>query len=277
MGTIGGAGSPVMDARPGHRGEAGSVSESRVERLSLVMPMWNEEEMISSAVTASFEAGEVLLRDGAISAFELVLVDDGSTDATGKLADELAVHEPRLQIVHHEHNRGLGGAVRSGLTAATGDLILYTDVDLPFDLMEIGRLLRLLRTYNADVLSAYRLERRSEGVRRTIYSNVYNLLIRATLGLRVRDVNFACKLIRRRVLDHIELHSEGSFIDAELMAKASHRGFQIVQVGLDYFARSRGVSTLSSWGTIAGIMTELRALTPEIRALRPLTPDEAAE
>jgi hypothetical protein len=131
---------------------------------------------------------------------------------------------------------------------STGDLVLYTDADLPFDLREIGRLVRIVRTYQADVLSGYRLDRRSEGFRRTLYSGVYNGLIRLSLGLRVRDVNFACKLLRRRVLDAVELESEGSFIDAELMSRAD---------------------TLSSWGTIAGILSEWRALAPEIRRLGP--------
>jgi hypothetical protein len=159
--------------------------------------------------------------------------------------------------------------VRSGLDAATGDFVLYTDADLPFDLRETGRLLHIVRMYQADVLSGYRLDRRSEGFRRTLYSAIYNLLIRVSLGLRVRDVNFACKVLRRNVVDAVDLESEGSFIDAELMARSDRMGFRIVQVGLDYFARSRGVSTLSSTSTVFGILREWRALTPAIRQLGP--------
>lgn len=239
------------------------------ERLSLVVPIWNEDETIQVMVDVAREVLDSLVSNGELAGYEMVLIDDASTDGTAKLLDELAAADSRIHVVHHERNRGLGGAVRSGLAASTGDLVLYTDADLPFDLREIGRLIRIVRTYQADVLSGYRLDRRSEGFRRTLYSAVYNGLIRFSLGLRVRDVNFACKLLRRRVLDAVQLESEGSFIDAELMSRADRMGFSIVQVGLDYFARSRGVSTLSSWGTIAGILGEWRALAPEIRRLGP--------
>jgi glycosyltransferase involved in cell wall biosynthesis len=232
--------------------------------------MWNEEDTMLTFVDVARAACDRLVRDGTIARWEMVLVDDASTDTTGKLADEASVQDPRIVVVHHEHNRGLGGAVRSGFETATGDVILYTDVDLPFDLRETGRLIRVLDTYDADVVSAYRLDRRSEGFRRTVYSGIYNLLIRVVLDLKVRDVNFAAKLFRRRVVDRLDLYSEGSFIDAEMLGRTQALGFRILQVGLDYFPRSRGISTLSSWHTIRNILRELREITPQIRRLRPL-------
>jgi glycosyltransferase involved in cell wall biosynthesis len=239
------------------------------DRLSLVVPFWNEEETVATMLGVARGALDDLVARGELGSYEIVCVDDASTDITGKLLDELASDDARIKVVHHERNRGLGGAVRSGLGAASGDLVLYTDADLPFDLGELGRLLHIVRTYQTDVLSGYRLDRRNEGFRRTLYSGIYNVFIRLSLGLRVRDVNFACKVLRRSVVDAVELESEGSFIDAELLARADRMGFRIVQVGLDYFPRSRGVSTLSSWSTIVAILREWRALAPAIRRLGP--------
>jgi glycosyltransferase involved in cell wall biosynthesis len=233
-------------------------------RLSFVFPMWNEEAMIRRTVAAALEAGERLVGDGQVAGFEIVLVDDASDDGTGKIADELAHDDPRIEVVHHLENRTLGGTLKSGFATATGDLVLYTDADLPCELVEVDKALRLLRLYDADIVSAYRFDRTAEGLQRAAYSFVYNHLVRWVLGVRVRDVNFAFKLIRARVFDHVELVSEGSFIDAELVAKANRRGLRLVQFGVDYIARTRGVSTLSSPRVIVRMLRELRALRPEI-------------
>ena len=238
------------------------------EKLSIFFPMWNEEDYIRRTIAAASEACLALVRQGEIADYELIVVDDASTDATPGIADELAAADPHVLVVHHPVNRKLGGSIKTGLAAATGDVVLYTDADLPFDMAELGRAFRLLRTYEADIISAYRLDRTTEGVRRTVYSFVYNGLVSAAFGVRLRDINFAFKLIRRRVLDHVEVKSEGSFIDAELLVRLRNRGAVIQQVGLDYFPRTRGVSTLSSPRTILKILRELARLTPVLRAER---------
>lgn len=239
-------------------------------KLSIVMPMWNEQEYIGRAVRAATQACVRLTRAGEILDHEIVIVDDASTDSTPALADELAAGDPHVVVVHHPVNRKLGGSIKSGLAAATGDLVLYTDADLPFDLLELDRACRILRTYEADILSAYRHDRTGEGVQRAVYSWGYNWLIQLMFGTRLRDVNFAFKLIRRRVLDAVQLTSEGSFVDAELLVRAQRLGFSVVQIGVDYFPRTRGVSTLSSPQVIRGIVQEMTALRSQLRSLSPL-------
>ncbi len=211
-----------------------------VGSLTLLFPMWNEEEMIVRTIEAAKETGVDLLEHEMILDYQILIVDDASTDATGKIADELAAQDRRIRVVHHARNRGLGGSVRTGLAEATTDLVLYTDADMPFDLADLGKALRLIRVYDADIVSAYRFDRTGEGAKRSAYSHIYNALVKLVFRLRLRDVNFAFKLIRREVLDHLDLRSEGSFIDVELLAKAQRLGYYIIQFGVDYFPASVG-------------------------------------
>jgi hypothetical protein len=136
---------------------------------------------------------------------------------------------------------------------------------LPFDLLEIERAVRLLEYQQADVLSAYRFDRTSEGLLRTIYTIGYSALIRTVFRLRFRDINFSFKLFRRALLDRIVLKSEGSFIDAEFLVRARKAGAQVIQIGVDYFPRTRGQSTLASPGVIVGILREMALLWRELR------------
>lgn len=238
--------------------------------LSIFFPMWNEEQYIRRAVSAATEICDVLVEGGEIVDYEIIVVDDASTDATPVIADELAAADRHVKVVHHDHNRKLGGSIKTGYAAATGDVVLYTDADLPFEMLELVRALRVLRTYEVDMVSAYRLDRTGEGPRRTIYSFVYNFLIQAMFGTRLRDINFAFKLCRRRVLDHVTLRSEGSFIDAELVIRAQRSGFQILQIGVDYFPRTRGVSTLSSVAVIRKMIGEMTRLRSELKTITPV-------
>jgi glycosyltransferase involved in cell wall biosynthesis len=174
-------------------------------------------------------------------------------------------------------NRKLGGSLKTGFAEARSELVLYTDADLPFDMAELSKAVRIIRVYEADIVSAFRFDRTGEGPRRYIYSYVYNHLVRALFSLRIRDVNFAFKLIRRNVLDHIELKSEGSFIDVELLARANRKGYRIVQFGVDYFPRTRGVSTLSSTSVIGRIVREMFTLRGELKNVQPLPPESRGE
>jgi glycosyltransferase involved in cell wall biosynthesis len=243
------------------------MDHDRLGKISIFFPMWNEEEYINRAVDAAREACKELIEDGEVSDYEILIVDDASTDATPRIADELADADPHVRVVHHPKNRKLGGSVKTGFTESKGDVVLYTDADLPFDMAEVKRACRLLRIYEADLVSAYRFDRTGEGFVRVIYSAIYNLLVRGFFGVRVRDVNFAFKLVRRSVLDGMTLTSEGSFIDAELIVRTVKSGKQMVQFGVDYFPRTRGVSTLSSPAVIVKILQEMMQLRGELRSI----------
>jgi glycosyltransferase involved in cell wall biosynthesis len=243
---------------------------SHFESITIFFPAWNEEETIQRAVDAAFEAGDGLVASGEVSSYDVLIVDDASTDGTAAIADKLAASDARVRVVHHPRNRKLGGSLKTGFAEATGELVLYTDADLPFDMAELAKAVRLLRLYEADIVSAYRFDRTGEGPRRLVYSYVYNHLVQLLLNLRMRDMNFAFKLVRRDVFDHLDLKSEGSFIDVELLARAQKLGFEIVQFGVDYFPRSRGVSTLSSNSVIVKIIREALALRAELLSLEPL-------
>jgi len=234
------------------------------EKLSVFYPMWNEEDYIERALAFGKRACEDLVERGDIQDYELIVVDDKSTDRTPELADALAANDPHVRVIHHERNRKLGGSMKTGFAAATGDLILYTDADLPFDMNELPRAVRILREYDVDIISAYRFDRTGEGTLRSLYTFVYNGLIKTLFGVKVRDINFAFKLCRARIFDHIELKSEGSFIDAELVIRATRMGYEIMQMGVDYFPRTRGESTLSSLGVIGTILTEMWSLRADL-------------
>ena len=256
--------------RWGHYPQGAMSTVASFEKLSIFFPMWNEEEYLHRALAAAREVCEDLIEDAEIGDYELIIVDDASTDATGRLADEAAASDPRIRVVHHETNRKLGGSMKSGFAAATGDLVLYTDADLPFDMAEVRKAVRLMRVYEADIVHAYRFDRTDEGYLRSIYSTFYNLLVRIVFGVRLRDVNFAFKLCRARIFERVELVSEGSFIDAELVVRAHRHGYRIVQFGVDYFARTRGVSTLSSPAVIVKILREMRELRRDLLAIEPV-------
>lgn len=247
----------------------GRTPSSSSDVLSIFLPMWNEELYVERAVEVASRVGAAMVADGDIADYEVLVVDDASTDRTPQLADALAAADRHVRVVHHERNRKLGGAIKTGFANATGDLVLYSDADLPFDMeAEVPRAVRLLRQYEVDMVSAYRLDRTGEGYLRAVYTFFYNLMIRWMFRIKARDINFAFKLCHRRIFERVQLQSEGSFIDAELFIRATGLGFDVLQIGVDYFPRTRGESTLASPGIIVTILREMWGLRSELRALR---------
>ena len=227
--------------------------------ISIVFPLFNEEEYAVRAYEAAKDALGPITDD-----YEIILVNDASTDRTREIIEGLVAKDPCVKVVNNEVNQKLGGTLRAGYAVATKELVLYTDADLPFDLHEVRRAVRLLEVQKADVVSAYRFDRTSEGFLRTVYSFFYNTLVRVVFGLAIKDVNFSFKLFRRELLSRFTLKSHGSFIDVEFLCRARKAGANIIQIGVDYFPRSRGISTLSSPAVIFKILRELIALRRDV-------------
>ena len=240
---------------------------TRSPGISVVYPMFNEEENIGRAV----DFAEAVLTD-MTSDYEILIVNDASTDRSAEIAEALARSRPCVKVFHHERNLKLGGSLRTGFSKATKELVFYCDSDLPVDLTELNRAVRIMEFTRSDIVSAFRFDRTAEGPLRTVYSAGYNLLIRFLFPLRVKDINFSFKLFKREVLNKVALEAEGSFIDAELLIKGKLHGFKIVQFGVDYFPRNRGTSTLASPDVIFKMIRELVAfrmkMRHEIRAAR---------
>jgi glycosyltransferase involved in cell wall biosynthesis len=220
-----------------------------ISSLSFVFPMYNEIGNLERTVREATEVGLRVTPD-----LEIVVVDDASTDGSGELADRLAAENPHLRVVHHSTNRKLGGALKTGFATASRQWVLYIDSDLPIRMEDALEAVPL--TDRADLVIGYRINR-CEGLKREVMSWCYNRLIRVLFGLKVRDVNFAFKLIRQEVLRKVHLESEGSFIDAELLLEARRAGYKIAEIGLNYYPRTAGTSTLASPAVVRKLLREL--------------------
>jgi glycosyltransferase involved in cell wall biosynthesis len=224
-----------MDERP----EAPTQAAVRAARLSYFFPAHNEEANLEPLVAEALATLPTLAER-----FEIVIVDDGSRDATGEIADRLAgEHSDVVRAVHHPTNLGYGEALRSGLRAARFELVGYTDGDRQFRVLDLGRLLaRMEQPDRPDVVVGYRL-RRADPLIRTLYARAYRLANLIFFGLTVRDVDCACKLLRREALEGLRVESGGAFFSAELLIKLRSRGSRIVEVGVPHHPRTAGSAT----------------------------------
>ena len=210
---------------------------ARVPALSYFFPAHNEEANLRGLVEEALATLPALAE-----AFEIVIVDDGSRDATPQIADELAGADPQVRAVHHPRNLGYGAALRTGFGAARHDLIAFTDGDRQFRVGDIGRLTARFAQGRADVVVGYRIKR-ADPLVRTLYAKAYRLANWIFFGLRVTDVDCACKLFRRDALRGINVESGGAFFSAELLIKLRARGRSVVEVGVPHYPRTAGSPT----------------------------------
>ena len=207
----------------------------RLPEISVFLPAFNECENLQRMVDACRQVLPALS-----DRFEIVIVDDGSRDGTGRLAEELAAQDANVRAIHHVRNLGYGAAVRSGLSACRYQAIFFTDGDCQFDVGELRLLIPHLAA--ADIVTGYRRQRNDPLLRR-LYSRGWTWLIRCVTGVRVRDLNCAFKLFRRSAIEGLALRADGAMINAEVFALAVRRGSTIHEVPVSHYPRVHGRQT----------------------------------
>jgi glycosyltransferase involved in cell wall biosynthesis len=219
--------------------------------LSIVLPAYNEEENAAAAVEEVAAVARGLGLD-----HEIILVNDGSRDGTGRVGRELAGRIAHFRLVEHYPNRGYGGALKAGFAEAGGDLIAFVPADKQFNFGEIRRFLAELERTGADIVSGYRADRQDNAVRQ-LNAWGWNTLVRLLFGYLCRDIDCGFKLFRREVLAHVAIASDGAMIDTEFLAGARARGYRIAEVPVTHLPRTAGEATGANLRVIARAFRDL--------------------
>lgn len=231
------------------------MTQTHLPELSFFFPALNEEQHVRPLVARALEALASIA-----DRLEVIVVDDGSTDGTGAVADELARSDPRVRVVHHPARRGYGGALRSGIAASRYEYIFFTDGDRQFDPADVTLL--LARLEGADCVIGYR-KKRNDPFRRLVVAGVYNRVIGLLFGLPVRDVDCAFKLFRRSVFERVPLdrvRSNGAFFSAELLIDVHEAGLRVAEVPVPHHARTWGTPKGAPAAVILRAIRDLLAL-----------------
>jgi len=234
----------------------------KTKSLSVIIPAFNEEKIIKQSISLLNDELKRVAED-----YEIIVIDDDSSDQTPPILEKLSAKISELKIVRNNTNQGLGNSLRKGFSLASKDLVFYTDADLPIDYGQIIKAVNVLEGSRAEILTAFRRNKTSEPLYRIIYSFVYNWLIRLLFRIRIKDINFSFRLMQRDILNKLNLKSNGSFIDAEMMIKAVYTGYRIKQIGTTYF-RQKGRSTLAEPRVILKILGKLIKYYPEIMKIK---------
>jgi glycosyltransferase involved in cell wall biosynthesis len=238
--------------------------------ISVVLPAYNEEGVIAQTVQRCVEVLSVVAPD-----YELIVVDDGSRDRTGAIADALASANPRIRVVHNRPNRGYGGALIAGFNAASKPLSFFMDADGQFDIADLPALLALREQGHRAVLG-FR-HRRRDPVMRHLNAIGWNLLVRLLFRLPVRDVDCAFKLYDTALVRVADVQAEGAMVNTEMLVKLTKLGVPVVQVPVHHYARKHGNSTGANPRVILRAFRELLRLHGKLHAWSaPLPPDEPA-
>ena len=211
--------------------------------LSIFFPAYNDSGTIASLVITALRTARTLTPD-----HEVIVVNDGSKDGTAGILDELASIYPQVRIVHHEKNRGYGGALRTGFATATRELVFYTDGDAQYDPAEMEALWRRFDD-SVDLVNGYKISR-SDPLHRIVIGRIYHHTVKLLFGLTVRDVDCDFRMMRRSIFDKVRLEKNSGVICLEMMKKITDANFRIAEVPVHHYHRAYGKSQFFNFGRL---------------------------
>lgn len=222
--------------------------------ISAFFPAYNDAGTIPSMVITVLLTLRELTDD-----YEVIVINDGSRDHTAAVLDELArLYPNEVRVIHHVKNRGYGGALRSGFANATKEWIFYTDGDAQYDPRELKKLAELMSD-EVDFINGWKIER-NDPLHRIIIGRLYQYFIKATFGLKLKDVDCDFRLMRRRVFDKVELTADSGVICVELMKKVQDAGFRLTETPVHHFHRAYGKSQFFNFRRLLQVARDLAAL-----------------
>ena len=231
--------------------------------LSIFFPAYNDAGTIASLALVAHMTARTLTDD-----YEVIVVEDGSPDHTGALLDEMARAFPWLKVVHHQKNRGYGGALRTGFASATKEWIFYTDGDAQYDVRELREL--WAQRDGADMVNGYKIERH-DPLHRIVIGRIYHRMVKLAFGLKIRDVDCDFRLVRRAVFEKVELTRDSGLICVELVTKVEKNGFRVVPVPVHHFHRMHGKSQFFNFARVGRVATGMFGLWWELIVKKKVT------
>lgn len=229
--------------------------------LSIFFPAYNDSGTIASLVIAARRTAQKLTSD-----YEVIVVDDGSADATAEIADELARAYPEVRVIHHPKNRGYGGALRTGFKEARKELIFYTDGDAQYDPSELEVLWPHMQP-GVDLVNGYKISR-SDPLHRIVIGRIYHYTVKLLFGLSVRDVDCDFRLMRRSIFDRVVLEKNSGVICLEMMKKITDEGCRIAEVPVHHYHRAYGKSQFFNFRRLCRTAIDVAKLWVQLVVLR---------
>ena len=235
-----------------------------INSISIILPALNEEGNIEAAVKdiqSYFDSRE--------EKYEIIVINDGSTDSTGDIAERLAKENGSVRVIHHPVNKGYGSALKEGFESSKYKYVFFTDSDRQFDVKGLDILLPLIKTDAVEIIIGYRLKRKDPFIRRFL-SWGYNSLVGYLFDLNVKDIDCAFKIFRKDIFSKIKIESRNFFVNTEILAKARFYGFNVLEVGVPHFPRTAGKTTV----TLKQIPMTLIELYRINKSIKKLSSDE---